>query len=159
MRVFTTVVVLAVCSIMQALAAKYIVFFHIRLEFVLIAVVFYSLKMGLVPAALVGVTGGLLKDSLSAAPFGSSAMTLFLLAVVLSWNRRYLSAGSAASQVLLVVCAILLCGLFSGILRLLSGAGFPAYLALRYAVPVLVANAIAAPPSFAILGFLDHEMA
>ena len=159
MRAFITVVVLIVCCLLQALAAKYIVFCHIRLEFVLIAVVFYSLRMDLLPAALVGVAGGLLKDSLSSAPYGSSAMALFILAVTLSWNRRYLSAGSAVTQILLVVSSILLYGLLSGLVKLLFGAGFPAFLTLKYAVPILVANALVAPPCFKIIGFVDHEMA
>jgi len=97
MRAFYILVVLAVCCLLQAVAAKYFFFANIRFEFVIIAVVFYSLRMDILPAAMVGVAGGLLRDTLSSAAFGSSALALFILAVVLSWNRRVLSASTATT--------------------------------------------------------------
>lgn len=160
MRGFIIAAVLTGFCLLQALAAKYISFCHIKFEFVLIAVVFYSLKVDILPAAVVGVTGGLLIDSLSTAPFGSSALALFLLAVILSWNRRYLSAGSAVSQALLVVSAVLLYSLISAFARLLCGVGFlPPSPVLKCAVPILAANALAAPPCFKIMGCIDHGLA
>ncbi|MDP8248172.1 MAG: rod shape-determining protein MreD [Candidatus Tritonobacter lacicola] len=160
MRAFYILVVLTVCCLLQAIAAKYLFFANIRFEFVIIAVVFFSLRIDILPAAMVGVAGGLLRDTLSSAAFGSSALSLFILAVVLSWNRRVLSASTATTQAIMVASATLFYYLVSGIIEAVSGGGqFPASFMVKYIGPAIVANALVAPLCFMIMGFIDHEMA
>lgn len=160
MRAFLIVVVLTTCCLLQALAAKYISFAHIRFELVIIAVAAYSLRMDVSHAALVGVTGGLLKGALSSAAFGVSAISLFILAIVLSWNRRLLSVGSAVTQAIVAVFAIVLYYFMSGLIEMIfEDVPFSVLFVMRYIAPVVIANALIAPLCFRIVEFIDHEMA
>lgn len=133
-------------------------FWRFRADWVLIAIVGWTLLRGLVPGLRWAVYGGLSLDLLAPLPLGSHLLALLLCVIVVAFLTEPLDR----EQPLLLIAVMLGASLlYAGTLTLilaLTGSSLPWHsYALTVLVPTALVNTIVAIPTFALLRRLERR--
>lgn len=121
-------------------------------SFVLIVVVLYALRVGILRGLLIGTIGGLFEDALSGGTGGAWTISTALLALVAGWTSRFFFSDAPPALIIAVALGSLLRSAFFW--SIMSFGGYPPGLGgthLHLAIVQAIYAAIAATPIVLLL--------
>lgn len=129
-----------------------------RADWVLVAVVVWTLLRGLVPGLRWAIYGGLALDVLGVYPYGSHPLALMLCVLVIVFITEPLDR---EHPLLVMACAMGAALLYNGVLALVQGwtlapVPWPSY-GLTVIAPIAILDTIIAIPAFAVLRRIERR--
>lgn len=158
MNLYFVVPLLALVAVLQSTLAPHLRVGGVQPELVLLMVVSWSLRRGLVEGAVWAFCGGLALDMLSGGLMGSCSLALLSVAFVTSLVRGSLVRSRAALPWVMAVLGTLI--YYAVLLIMMALAGRPVDLdtvLLRQAVPAAVYDVILVAVIYNILTWLDQR--
>jgi rod shape-determining protein MreD len=133
-------------------------FWRFRVEWVLLAVVGWTMLRGLAPGVRWAVYGGVSLDLLGALPLGSHLLALLLCVIAVAFITEPLDRDQLALLIAIMLGASLLYGATLALILALTGTLAPWHsYALAVIVPTALVNTIVAIPFFALLRRLERR--
>lgn len=153
-------VALGLGALVQATLGARLTLLGAHVDLVLLLVVAWAIWRELDEAVLWGLLGGALVDLFSVAPFGTTVLTLGVVAVMVSWLAQLFRRSRFVAMLVLAPIATIVADLLRAVIlqRLGWPIDYPSVVAL-VVLPGCVANALAAPIVYAALRLLGPRSA
>ncbi len=147
-------------ALLQATLAPRLTLLGARVDLVLLLVAVWAITREPDEAVLWGLLGGALVDLFSVAPFGTTVLTLGVVAVAVSWLKQLLRRSPFLATLVLAPLATVVADLLRVLILQQLGwpIDYPAAVAL-VVLPGCVVNTLAAPVVYAALAVLRPRSA